>query len=73
MRPFSRAIIGRIILQDYTHEEAARLLSCTERTVRRRLREALDEVSTVFLDCGLLLEKSCQEGKTVENELSDCN
>ena len=71
VRPFSRAIIGRIILQDFTHEEAARLLGCVERTVRRRLREALDEVSVVFLGCGLLVEKPCQEAKTSRFELND--
>lgn len=62
----SRQVLARIVLQEYEHEEAARLLGCTDRTIRRWLREALDKLADVLLASGLLekaeLENSCQEG-----------
>lgn len=65
---FSRQILGRLVLQEYEHEEVAQQLGCTDRTVRRWLREALDKLSEVLLAAGLLesapsvVEKSCQGG-----------
>src|SRR5882757_8691045 len=35
LEPFSRQMIARVILQDYTFEEAASLLGCTRMTVYR--------------------------------------
>jgi DNA-directed RNA polymerase specialized sigma24 family protein len=66
---FERKLIGRIVLQEYTQDEAARLLRCTRRTVGRRFPEALDRLSESFLAGGLLTrlpetdaakKKSCQ-------------
>ncbi len=51
---FDKKLIGRIVLQEYTHEEAARLLQCGRRTVGRRFPEALDRLSENFLAGGLL-------------------
>jgi hypothetical protein len=68
---FERKLIGRIVLQEYTQEEAARLLQCGRRTVGRRFPEALDRLSEHFLAGGLLTrlpasdasrKKACQEG-----------
>jgi hypothetical protein len=68
---FDKKLIGRIVLQEYTQEEAARLLQCGRRTVGRRFPEALDRLSENFLAGGLLTrlpgtnlsgEKPCQEG-----------
>src|SRR4051794_11236567 len=42
LEPFSRQLIARVILQDYSYEEAARLVGCGERTVYRLLPLALD-------------------------------
>jgi predicted DNA-binding protein (UPF0251 family) len=76
---FERTIIGRVVLQDFSHDEAARLMGCWRRTVGRRLPEAIDRVSDIFLTAGLLTrlpaktldtEKSCQEAKMSEVELS---
>ena len=78
---FERTVIGKVVLQDFSHDEAARLMGCWRRTVGRRLPEALDHLSEVFLAAGLLArlparnlaeEKTCQEAKANENESSDC-
>jgi hypothetical protein len=65
---FARQVIAHVVLEEYTHEEAAALLRVGRRTVTRRLREALDHLSEVFLRNGLLQskldripEKPCQE------------
>ncbi|HZQ24693.1 MAG TPA: hypothetical protein VFA89_18025 [Terriglobales bacterium] len=51
---FSKKLIARIVLQDYNQEEAARMLGCCERQVRRQYTEAIDYLSEVFLAGGLL-------------------
>jgi hypothetical protein len=51
---FERKLIGRIVLQEYTQEEAVRLLQCGRRTVGRRFPEVLDRLSEDFLAGGLL-------------------
>lgn len=43
--PFSQKPIAKIVLQEYTQDEAARLLGCWRRTVGRRFHEALDRLS----------------------------
>ena len=72
---FEHKLIARIALQDYTQNEAARVLGCWRRTVGRRFPEALDRVTEIFLGSGLLIrlpatdvarEKNCQEGKSEE-------
>lgn len=68
-----RELIVRIVLQDYTQEEAAQLMGCGYRTVARRFPDALDRVSEIFLERQLLVplpeaesqcEETCQEKKT---------
>ncbi len=49
LHPFDQELIAHIVLQEYTEEEAARLLHCTDRTIRRRLPDALDFLSDLFL------------------------
>jgi predicted DNA-binding protein (UPF0251 family) len=51
---FSRAVIARVVLQEYTQEEAARLLHRNRKTIRRKLQEALDHLSEIFILTGLL-------------------
>jgi hypothetical protein len=77
---FDHKLIAKIVLQDYTHNETARLLGCWRRTVGRRFPEALDQLTDIFLEAGLLVrlpvtdvarEKICQEGKIEENPVSD--
>jgi predicted DNA-binding protein (UPF0251 family) len=77
---FDQQLIARILLQDYTQEEVARAMGYGQRTITRRLPEALDRVSEIFLVGGLLTrlpiepmaKKSCQGGEDDENDLSDC-
>jgi DNA-directed RNA polymerase specialized sigma24 family protein len=61
LQPFSRQLIARVILQDYTQEEAAALLGCARMTVYRLLPGALDEISAIFLETKLLAPLPCQE------------
>ncbi|MGA7218670.1 MAG: hypothetical protein WBX38_10170, partial [Candidatus Sulfotelmatobacter sp.] len=52
--PFDRQIIGRIVLQEYDHHAAARILQCDRKTIERRLPELIDELSEAFLKAKLL-------------------
>jgi hypothetical protein len=81
LEAFDKLLIAKIILQDHTQYEAARLLNCGRRTVVRRFPEAVDRITESFLEGGLLTRlptttsdssESCQEGKTDEKEVSDC-
>ena len=77
---FSRQLIARIVLQEYTEWEAAQLLHCSVRTVQRLLPEALDELSSVFLYGGLLTPMAshaaaerCQYDKTQRTRSNHCH
>jgi hypothetical protein len=72
---FDRQLIAKIVLQEYSKEEAAPLLGCAYRTVERLFPEALDRVSELLLQRGILarlprtkraVPKSCQGGENVE-------
>ena len=75
---FSRQLIARHILQEHDQLATARLLHCTERTVRRLTPFALDQMSDILLEIGLMerLEpspkNSCQGGREGQNVVSDC-
>jgi len=49
-----RTLIERIALQEYTQGEAARLTGMSLRTVVRRYAEAVDLLTSIFLEAGLL-------------------
>jgi len=76
---FSKQIILHCVLQGHDRWEAARLLQCNEKTIRRQIPVAIDELSEILLKVGLLeqmnsaREKSCQEGKRSEFSVSDCD
>ena len=76
---FSQQILARIILQEYGHEQAAGLLGCARKTIHRRLAEALDAISEILLEVGLLdaipprCGNSCQGGQNDEIPASDCD
>jgi DNA-directed RNA polymerase specialized sigma24 family protein len=53
---FSQELVARVVLQEYTQEEAASLLGCARKTVGRCLPEALDKLSEIFLTRGMLRE-----------------
>src|SRR3954467_10186314 len=63
LEPFSRQLIARVILQDYSYEQAASLLGCARMTVYRLLPLALDRLSEIFLRAKLLSVSGCQEAK----------
>ena len=76
---FHQRLIALIVLQDYTHEQAADILRCARRTVSREFPDAVDLLSEMFLEGGLVkqlptppVEKTCQEGERGDFLLSDC-
>lgn len=75
---FSRQLIARHVLQEHDRWATARLLQCNEKTVRRLTPLALDMLSEILLDVGLMeriesnSENSCQGGPEGEIVVSDC-
>jgi hypothetical protein len=75
---FSRQILARHILQEHDQPATARLLGCSERTVRSYVPMALDLLSEILLEVGLLersvskWEKPCQGGNSGPFSVSDC-
>ena len=75
---FSRQLIARHILQEHDRWATARLLHCNEKTVRRLTPMALDVLTEILLDVGLMDRlktdgrKSCQGGFESQNFVSDC-
>jgi hypothetical protein len=60
----SQELLARITLQEYTQAEAAELIGQSVRSVIRRYSEALDRLTGLFLEAGLLetsFSNSCQE------------
>jgi len=51
---FDCEIINRIVLQEYSHSEAALLVNRSERMVCARLARALDQLTEILLDTGIL-------------------
>ena len=54
LQPFDQELVARIILQEYELEEAAKLLHCGLRTIERRLPEALDTLTEMFLNRSMI-------------------
>jgi DNA-directed RNA polymerase specialized sigma24 family protein len=68
----SQQLIARVILQGFSYDETARLVGCCRRTVDRKLPDALDRLSEIFIEVGILekfdeasevIEEVCQEGE----------
>ncbi len=58
-----QTLIERIALQEYTQGEAARMTGMSLRTVVRRYAEAVDMLTSIFLESGLLEPlTACQGG-----------
>jgi DNA-directed RNA polymerase specialized sigma24 family protein len=71
----SQTLIARVILQGFSQEEAGRLLGYPRRTLARKLPDAIDRLSEIFLAAGILEavegprasdEEPCQEGEEDE-------
>jgi hypothetical protein len=75
---FSRQLIARHVLQEHDRWATAKLLHCNEKTVRRLTPFALDLLSDILLEVGLLERvetnagNSCQGGLEGRNAVSDC-
>jgi hypothetical protein len=54
LEPYSQQLIARIALQEYTQGEAAELMGQSIRTIVRRYADALDALTTIFLEVDLL-------------------
>ena len=74
LNEFEKKLIARIVLQQFSKEEAGRLLGCGYRTVERLFPEALDRISEILLRREILtglpttkeqeVPKSCQGGRS---------
>ena len=51
---FDRQLIAKVVLQEYSKEEAGRSLGCGYRTVERLYPEALDSMSEILLERHIL-------------------
>jgi hypothetical protein len=67
----ARQLIACVVLQEYSYDEAARLLHCSRLTVCRRFPEAIDRLTQVLLERKLLrpygaeaTAEACQEPQT---------
>ena len=79
LNAFAQLLIATIIFQEYSQDEAAERLRCARRTICREFPEALDRMSEICLEGGLLnrlpcaaVENSCQGGPKGDFGLSDC-
>ena len=79
---FGQKLIAKIVLEEYSQREAAKLLNCPLRTVERFFPEALDQLSEILLAGEILMplqgssrvrQKSCQGGQSIEKGASCCN
>src|ERR1051325_8529337 len=86
LEQFDQQLVASVVLEEYSHSEAAELLRVTRRTVTRRVPEALDLLSKIFLETGLLkpigqensrgraqknpAPETCQEGEIGDFDVS---
>jgi hypothetical protein len=63
---WDQQLIARIILQEHSHEQAARILHCNRKTIQRRLPQVLDLLSEDFLRVGLLTALPPKKGSRDE-------
>jgi DNA-directed RNA polymerase specialized sigma24 family protein len=79
-----RKLLAIIVFQEHTHDEAARRMRLWRRTLSRRYHMALDQLSEIFLEGGLLVRlpqvesrretesaETCQEGENDDFSVSD--
>ncbi len=76
---FSKEILAAVVFQDCTQDEAAELLGCARRTICREFPQAVDRITELFLEGGLLnrlsqlaVEKTCQGGESALIGLTPC-
>jgi DNA-directed RNA polymerase specialized sigma24 family protein len=55
LNSLDRDILNRVVIQEYTHAEAASLLGMSVRIISYKLPIALDRFTTLLLNAGLLI------------------
>ncbi|MBV8049833.1 MAG: sigma-70 family RNA polymerase sigma factor [Acidobacteriaceae bacterium] len=55
-----KIVIALLALEQYTQQEAARYLHCTQRTIVRHYGEALDRLTEIFLKREILISLPCE-------------
>jgi hypothetical protein len=75
---YSRQTLARFVLQEHDVWETAIRLRCSEKTIRRNIPVAIDQLSEILIEVGLVSKlvskkkKPCQGGKNDEFRASDC-
>ena len=77
--PLEKRLLALHVLEEYTQGEIARLLGCSRRWIEFRIPEAIDELTRILLEAGLMRRmaqsesrpKTCQEGKNGVFSVSD--
>lgn len=72
LNALDQRLLAMMVMEDYTEEEAARLLRCARATLQRHYPEALDQLSEVLLRRGMIEPLSCQEAKKPSRSVSCC-
>lgn len=74
---FPQQVIAKCILQEHNIWDVARMLRCNEKTIRRMVPIALDQLSEILLELGIMdsldfdQQKSCQVAKNGKFPVSD--
>jgi len=76
-----KKLLAMNVLEEYTQAEIARLLGCTKRWIEFQIPEAVDELTRILLECGLMRRmaqsesrpKTCQGGRNGVFSVSDSN
>ncbi len=79
--PLEKKLLAMNVLEEYTQAEIARLLGCTRRWIEFQVPEAIDEMTRILLECGLMEQmaqaetrpKTCQGGRNGVFSVSDSN
>jgi hypothetical protein len=79
--PLEKKLLAMNVLEEYTQAEIARLLGCTRRWIEFQVPEAIDEMTRILLECGLMKQmalaetrpKTCQGGRNGLFPVSDSN
>jgi DNA-directed RNA polymerase specialized sigma24 family protein len=79
--PLEKRLLAMHVLEEYTQGEVARLLGCTRRWIEFRIPEAIDDLTRILLENGLMRRmaaweirpKTCQGGKNGVFSASDSN
>ena len=70
LQHFDQQVLARVIFQDYTQQDAAKLLGCTDRYLRKRLSITLDVLSQLFLQRKMMVLAKPSRRERVVEELS---